>query len=90
VGPADDLLEPAQLRLDLDRDDLPGDRIVEDKIDHAPDWSIDRHLHEPLPTWMELAEERLDNRRLDVIADVRTGSRVEADAQLAPKRRRYA
>ena len=84
-GPADQLLEPTELGLELgrDRDALPG--LVQHGVDPAPLRAVHANLGEPLPSGMEHGEQRLEHRRLMAVSDERPGARVETDPQIGAK-----
>ncbi len=79
--PADLLLDPAQLRLCLARDDRPLGASVEHEIDDAADGSVDGHLRCPSPACMGDRDELPDHGSLQMVPDERTAAGVQAHAE---------
>ena len=84
--PAELLLHPADLAVELGRDRRGAVAFLQDEVDHAVDRPVDRHLRRGAPSRVELAEQRLAHGHLEVVPDPRPGVREVPHAEVRPKR----
>ena len=73
MGPADLLLDPPQVGMDLGGDRELGHPVLQHHVDHAAGRALDRDLQAWCPARVERADERLDDPRLEAVADRRPG-----------------
>ena len=83
--PADLLLDPPELALELRRDDVVCRRIGKHEIDHAADRPVDRHLRAALPPRVEQLEQRLAHGDLVPIPDPRPGVREQPHRKIGTR-----
>ena len=83
--PPNELLEPAQLRLELRGEDYALARLVEDEVDPAATRSAYGHLGEGLPPRVAAAEEQLEHRRLVTVVDPGARVREEPHREVRPE-----
>jgi len=82
TAPANLLLEPPQVGLDLGSDDDSGSRVPQDGVDDAACGLRDRDLQIRPPARVQRTEERLDHRRLDAVVNSGAVAGEVAEAQI--------
>ena len=87
AGPPHELLDAPDQRLDLRGDEERRGGIVQRDVDPAAGGPPDRGLRERLPARVEEAEQRVEDRCLEPVADRRPGVRVEMPHEVRAERR---
>lgn len=80
--PPDELLESTKLRLDLGGNECRRRRVMEPEVDPAARRPMHGDLGVPNPSSVGTSEHHLGDRRLDVVADGRTGGRIQTERKI--------
>jgi hypothetical protein len=82
IGPPNELLDAAELGLDLRSDHVCRGTIDQHQVDKASGWTKHGDLEHSIPSRMKHADQRLDDPGLNRISDPRARAGIEAHADV--------